>query len=234
MTSSTHFDFADLDGIDWEDTSSILQGCTPLFGALSRDSAALSDLVAAVGDDPVLAALCEGYDFMHKIVLHERADTGVRLRLHLYRSGFFDRPHNHRWSFASHVLRGGYRHRVYGRDDTFGETTDVAGLTPIQERFEPAGATYALHHTSVHAVSAQADTVSLIVRGPAAKERFLILDGATGGFLWASGAVRETEEQRAAKRLRPDQLATTIAAARHLIALPETAPTPHSHTGDRM
>jgi hypothetical protein len=56
---------------------------------------------------------------MRKLVLHDDADLGVRLRLHLYRGGFFDRPHNHRWSFASRILHGGYRHRLFGRDDQY-------------------------------------------------------------------------------------------------------------------
>ncbi|MDN5758387.1 MAG: hypothetical protein L0H59_07615 [Tomitella sp.] len=235
MTSMPHPSLAALDTIDWDDTSSILNGCTPLFAALSDDRALLTGLVAGIADDAGLAELCESYDFMQKLVLYDAPTTGVRLRLHLYEPGFFDRPHNHRWSFASHILRGGYRHRIYGRDDNFGEDTDPAGLVPIHERLEHPGSTYALHHTSVHTVQAEADTVSLLVRGPAAKNRFLILDAAAGGFFWVYGAAHETPEQRAAKRQAPDRLAATLARAQHLIAgldpasLPPTADRKQGH-----
>jgi len=61
------------------------------------------------------------YNFMYKLVLYNAAELAVRLRLHVYQAGFFDRPHNHRWSFASHILRGGYVHRIFGSADQFGE-----------------------------------------------------------------------------------------------------------------
>ncbi|MGH3533805.1 MAG: hypothetical protein ACRDQG_03705, partial [Pseudonocardiaceae bacterium] len=184
MTSPPHPSFTSLGHIDWDDTTSILRGCTPLFDALTGDPALLATLVAGVATDPHLAEMCEGYDFMHKLVLYDATGLPVRLRLHVYQAGFFDRPHNHRWSFASHILRGGYVHRIFGRDDQFGQDTDPNSLLPIHERLEQAGSTYALHHTSVHTVHAEADTISLLVRGPSAKQRFLILDATTDSFFW--------------------------------------------------
>ncbi len=218
MTSPPHPSFTSLGQVDWDDTTSILRGCTPLFDALGNDPALLAVLVAGVADNAHLAETCEGYDFMHKLVLYDATELNVRLRLHVYRAGFFDRPHNHRWSFASHILRGGYVHRIFGRDDQFGEDTDPDSLLPIHERLEQAGATFALHHTSVHTVQAEADTISLLVRGPSAKQRFLILDAATDAFFWVYGAAEESPEQRASKRLTPDQLAHTITRIQRLIA----------------
>ncbi|MDQ3275471.1 MAG: hypothetical protein M3Q39_10700 [Actinomycetota bacterium] len=218
MTSPPHPSFAALGQIDWDDTTSILRGCTPLFDALASDPTLLATLVAGVAEDSHLADMCEGYDFMHKLVLYDAAELGVRLRLHVYQAGFFDRPHNHRWSFASHILRGGYIHRIFGRDDQFGEDTDPDSLLPIHERLEQPGSTYALHHTSVHTVQAEADTISLLVRGPSAKQRFLILDAAAGSFFWVYGAAQESPEQRVSKRLSPDQLANTITRTQRLIA----------------
>jgi hypothetical protein len=213
-----HPSFAALADIDWDDTTSILRGCTPLFDALANEPELLAGLVAHVSDDPHLAEMCEGYDFMHKLVLYDAANLNVRLRLHVYQAGFFDRPHNHRWSFASHILRGGYVHRFFGRDDQFGEDTDPDALLPIHERLEQPGSTYALHHTSVHTVQAETDTISLLVRGPSAKQRFLILDAACGGSFWVYGAAQESPEQRANKRLTPDQLDQTITRIQRLIA----------------
>jgi hypothetical protein len=211
-----HPSFITLAHIDWDDTASILRGCTPLFDALTHERELLAGLVAHVGDDPHLAGMCEGYDFMHKLVLYDAAELNVRLRLHVYQAGFFDRPHNHRWSFASHILRGGYVHRIFGRDDQFGEDTDPNDLLPIHERLEQPGSTYALHHTSVHTVQAEADTISRLVRGPSAKQRFLILDATSGGFFWVYGAAQESPGQRANKRLTPDQLDQTITRIQRL------------------
>jgi len=222
-TNPPHPSFTALADIDWADTTSILHGCTPLFDALANQPDLLTGLVAHVSDDPHLAGMCEGYDFMHKLVLYDDASRGVRLRLHVYQAGFFDRPHNHRWSFASHILRGGYIHRIFGRDDQFGEDTDPNTLLPIHERLERPGSTYALHHTSVHTVQAEADTISLLVRGPSAKQRFLILDAASGGFFWVYGTAQESPEQRANKRLTSDQLDQTISRIQRLIAEREPA-----------
>jgi hypothetical protein len=217
MTPTTP-SFAVLSDIDWEDTTSIRRCCTSLFEALAGEPGLLADLVSRVRDDPHLAEMCEGYDFMHKLVLHDNVDLNVRLRLHVYQEGFFDRPHNHRWSFASHILRGGYVHRIFGSDHQFGEDTDPNTLHPIHERLERPGSTYVLHHTSVHTVQAEADTISLLVRGPSTKHRFLIIDAASGGFFWVYGAAQESPEQRAAKRLTPTQLDQTIDRIQRLIA----------------
>jgi hypothetical protein len=112
----------------------------------------------------------------------------------------------------------GYIHRIFGRDDQFGEDTDPDSLLPIHERLEQPGSTYALHHTSVHTVQAEADTISLLVRGPSTKQRFLILDAAAGGFFWVYGAAQESPEQRASKRLTPAQLTNTTTRIQRLIA----------------
>ncbi|MFI6883896.1 hypothetical protein [Streptosporangium canum] len=221
MTPTTlpHPSFQALRGaIDWNDTSSILTGCTPIFDAFTSDPHLLQTLLESLPGDPHLADMCERYDFLAKLVLHDEPEAGVRIRLHLYREGFFDRPHNHRWPFYAGILHGSYLHRVFGRDDSFDDSTDPDTLRPILERVERPGCAYALQHTSVHTVQAQADTISLLVRGPAAKDRFLILDRLRGGSFWVYGAAQETPEQRAGKRMTADQLAATIARVRLLTA----------------
>ncbi|WKU03463.1 hypothetical protein [Micromonospora sp. HUAS LYJ1] len=209
--------------IDWGDTGSILHTAGKIFDAITDEPGLLAALLDNLSTDAHLRPMCEGYDFMDKLVLYDSPDHQVRLRLHLYRHGYFDRPHNHRWPFASRILRGSYLHRLYGRDDQFTEDTDPAELTPILERVEHPGSTYALQHTSVHTVQAEADSISLLLRGPAAKERFLILDKAAGPF-WVYGAAQETTATRNSKIMRPDQLNQTIVRVREL-ATTNTAPT---------
>lgn len=226
MTTSAaelpHPSFDGLACIDWDSTTSILRWCTPIFDSLANEPALLSKLLTGVSESSHLSEMCEGYDFMRKLVLYDDADLGVRLRLHVYRAGFFDRPHNHRWSFASHILRGVYVHRLFGRDDQFDEETDRDALLPILERSERSGSIYALHHTSVHTVQAEDDTISLLVRGPSAKERFLILDRTSRGSFWVYGAAQESSERRAEKLLSREELLGTIG---HVKSLLFSAPT---------
>ncbi len=217
MTTAPHPTFLGLNDINWDDTGSILRHATPIFEAFTTEPDLLAALLDNLGVDEHLRPMCEGYDFMDKLVLYDDADAQVRVRLHLYRPGYFDRPHNHRWSFASHILRGSYLHRIFGRDDQFGEDTDPNTLQPIHERVERVGAGYALHHTSVHTVQAEADSISILLRGPAAKDRFLILDRAGESF-WVYGAAQESPQTRASKQMSGAHLDRTISRVRSLIA----------------
>jgi hypothetical protein len=210
MADIRHPALAALGQIDWEDTGSIVRGGETVFDALVNDPELLPGLLDNLRVDRGLRELCERYDFLDKLVLHDDRAAQVRIRLHLYRSGYFDRPHNHRWSFASYILSGRYTHRIFGNDQQFGEDTDPDSLVAVHERIEGPGDSYALHHTSVHTVQAEADTISLLLRGPAAKDRFLILDRAAGGSFWVYGAAQESPEQRASKRMSESCVDETI------------------------
>jgi|SRR5450759_361944 len=212
-------DLIALNDIDWTDTGSILTGCQPVYDAVTTEPGLLARLLDRTLDDPHLAGMCERYDFLDKLVLFDDPDTRARIRLHLYRPGYFDRPHHHRWSFFAGIYRGRYVHRIFGRDGDFGEHTDPRQLIPILERVERPGSSYALDHTTVHTVQAEADTLSILVRGPATRDRFLILDAEAGRSFWVYGAADETPEQRAAKRMTHAQLAATINRVRILTAL---------------
>jgi hypothetical protein len=65
-------------------------------------------------------------------------------------------------------------------------------------REERIGDTYALHHSMV----AEPCTVSLVIRGPAVKDRFLVMDRKTGkSCWWQYGALAESAEQAAQKQM---------------------------------
>lgn len=64
----------------------------------------------------------------------------------------------------------------------------------------------------IHSVTAHAETVTLIVRGPAVKDRFVVTDRTTGKAWWQYGAATETPEATAAKRMTHPQLRDRIAA----------------------
>lgn len=152
---------------------------------------------------PALMALCEHYDILDKIVLHDDP-AGFRVRLHVFLPGYFDRPHNHRWSYASTILRGSYRHYLFGNVE-LDEDIAPGSLDEVMVRQETEGSTYALHHSAVHAVVAEPYAVSLVVRGPAVKDRFLVMDRKTGESWWQYGAAQEPTEDAAKKRMSADR-----------------------------
>ncbi|HEX3960192.1 MAG TPA: hypothetical protein VHZ03_26740 [Trebonia sp.] len=121
-------------------------------------------------EQPELLRLCEHNDILDKVVLWDDP-AGFRVRLHVFLPGYFDGPHNHRWSYASTILAGEYRRILFGGAD-LDERVDPASLTPVMVRWEQAGTSYLLQHTMVHAVVAEPYTVSLVIRGAAVKDRF--------------------------------------------------------------
>lgn len=148
--------------------------------------------------------MCEEYDIFAKVVLHDNA-SGVRVRLHVFRPGYFDEPHNHRWSFASVILRGQYRHHLFGNVD-LDEHADPASLRAVMVRRELPGSSYALHHSMVHTVVAEPYTVSLVIRGPAVKDRFLVVDRGTGQSWWDYGGSQDSAQDAERKRMTPGRL----------------------------
>jgi hypothetical protein len=66
----------------------------------------------------------------------------------------------------------------------------------------------------VHSVTAHGQAVTLIVRGPAVKDRFVVTDRTTGQAWWQYGAATETPEAAAAKRMTGQQLRDRITALR--------------------
>lgn len=199
-----------LAGLDWDDLAAVSAACGAAFDTLTADRwAVLAGLLERVPGNPHLAGMCESYDFMDKVVLHDDPEHGYRIRVHCFLPGYFDRPHNHRWSFGSMILTGAYRHVQYGGDSGF-ETAAAGTLQPLSVRTERAGDWYVLHHTAVHAVAAEPGTMSLVLRGPAAKDRFRIIDAPSATSFHVRGAADESPAERAAKRMTSTRLTTTL------------------------
>lgn len=203
--------FADVSALNWEDLDAVNTASDKLLTALDKDRDLLHRLAKNALDDAHLAGLCEHYDILDKIVLHDDL-AGWRLRLHIFLPGYFDRPHNHRWTYASRILDGSYTHTLYGTEELLGssDNIDLSTLQPRMIRTETAGDTYVLHHTSIHSVVAEPYTTTLIVRGPAVKDRFLVTDRHNGTAWWQYGAATEDPATAAAKRMTPEQATERI------------------------
>jgi len=201
-----------LRSLDWEDTDAVEAATVKALAMLTSQQRTLRGILLDLPEQPDLLSLCEHYDILDKIVLHEDP-SGVRVRLHVFLPGYFDRPHNHRWSYASTILRGQYRHYLFG-DADLDESIDPASLKALMVRDEQPGSTYALHHTMVHAVVAEPYTVSLVIRGPAVKDRFLVMDRKTGQSWWQYGASQEPAEAAANKHMSIERLAELTSSLR--------------------
>jgi hypothetical protein len=201
---------ADIAMTDWNDLAAVTATNDKLLAALDSDRTTLSKLAEQAVDNPELIALCEHYDILDKIVLRNDPN-GWRLRLHVFLPGYFDRPHNHRWTYSSRILHGSYIHPLYGTEDQLGNgDIDVAALQPRMVRTESTSNFYTLHHTMIHSVTAQPHTTSLIVRGPAVKDRFLVTDRTTGQAWWQHGAATESPDEAARKRMSATQANTCL------------------------
>lgn len=195
-----------LKSVDWTSADEIELASKSVLTRIMADTAVLEDALLAVPDRPELADLCEHYDILDKIVLYDEPELGIRVRMHVFLPGYFDRPHNHRWSYSSLILTGRYRHVLYGTDEGLDESTDARNLRPLMVRDEREGALYTLHHSMVHAVTAEPFTASLVIRGPAVKDRFLVMDRVTGQSWWQYGAKQESRAQSQAKRMPESRL----------------------------
>lgn len=195
--------------LDWNDIDEVEKGCREALDELVTNLTIVRNRLQELPDRPELLAMCEHYDILDKIVLHSDDHPGIRIRLHVFLPGYFDRPHNHRWSYASRILRGQYRHYLFGNAE-LDEHIEPTKLPVLQAREEPVGTSYALHHTMVHAVVAEPYTVSLVIRGPAVKDRFLVMDRKTGEAWWQYGAGQESAEEVERKRMSPARLTEIV------------------------
>jgi hypothetical protein len=99
------------------------------------------------------------------------------------------------------ILSGSYKHYLYGTDENFDDNVDIKKLHPVLMREEKPGVTYALHHTMIHSIVAKPYTVSMVLRGPAVKERFIVSDKQTNKSWWQYGAQVESLEERQKKAM---------------------------------
>lgn len=209
--------------LDWSDLAAVHDASSQLLADLTGDPYLLGRLAARVPHDTQLVELCERYDVLDKLVLHDDP-AGFRIRLHVFAPGYFDRPHSHRWPYTARILAGSYRHVLYQPPTSLDETVAVHALRPRQVRVEHPGATYTLHPDEIHAVTARPGTVSLIVRGPAVADRFLVTDRTTGSAWWQYGAAEETPAERDAKRMTAAQATDVVTRLASRGILPTTAP----------
>ena len=178
--------------LDWSDIDNVASVTTRALDELTRP-AAVRELLRNAVADPRLVDLSERRHWGDRVILFDDPDSGVRLRLHRFEQSY-DEPHSHRWSFTTRVLTGRYRNWLYGPEKWVDHiVSDRHSMPPVAlVRDETHGASYTIDNQMVHNVRVEADTFSMIVRGPADKERALRVRD--GGIYWQYGRRRESAE----------------------------------------
>lgn len=201
----------DLDSLDWENIEEASFHTQEALRRLFSNRSILRSLLGSVLSNRELISLCEHYDFFDKIVLYKDELDRFRIRLHVFLAeSHRDRPHCHRWLYSSTILRRSYQHLIYGTEDQINQNTDVQDLEPMMIREEKVGLIYTLNHNVFHSVGAEPYTVSIIIRGPAVKDRFLVMDKRTNKKWWEYGRESETIEEIRRKAMSLDYLKRLI------------------------
>ncbi|MGN6274720.1 MAG: hypothetical protein ACTHNP_02170 [Solirubrobacterales bacterium] len=173
--------------------------------ALVSHPTELRDLVYGVEERSDLLGMSETLRLDDKIVLYEALeDRGFRLRLHVSKNLSREVPHNHRFPVTAFILRGVYYHKLYVCDVPLDEAVSVSNMKPVFVRDERAGACYTMPDDTIESNMTAHGTMSLLMRGPTAKERALGIDRESGKVFWKYGQKNESPEQLAKVRMSPD------------------------------
>ena len=201
-----------LERSNWENLEEIDFRNHKILEKIFNNRKIISLLLENVLKEKSLISLAEHYDFFDKIVLYADKEGRFRIRLHIFSGDKSTkyRPHCHRWVYSSIILRGGYKHFIYGIEDQINENTNIKNLKPIIIREEKIGSFYTLNHNVFHSIEAKPNTVSIVIRGPAVKDRFLIIDKLTGKKWWEYGRECETIEEIKRKQVSIKHLKTLI------------------------
>lgn len=187
----------DLEKIDWKDFNDVAISNKRILENIFNNRGVIGLLLKNVLKNDNLISLAEHYDFFDKIVLYIDQKDRFRIRLHIFSGEDSNkyRPHCHRWDYSSIILNGGYKHSIYGTEDKINENIEVDALRPILSQEEKIGSIYTLSHKVFHSIEAKKDTVSIIIRASAVKDRFLIMDKKVNKIWWEYGRESETIEE---------------------------------------
>ncbi|MDP9151242.1 MAG: hypothetical protein M3O36_15050 [Myxococcota bacterium] len=192
----------DVPVIDWTDFAASSRASIAVLRRLANDPALLRDLLLSVPHDDRLWKKCESHSLDDKIVLYDGLGrNGFRIRLRLATAYQDERPHAHRFTFSTFIMRGSYIQTLYHSQYETQEELVGRFFTSVVDRQERAGSAFTIRHDTLHSTIAPPDTVSLILRGPAMKDRAIIAHQATGEVWWRMGEGQEDAERRAAVRM---------------------------------
>lgn len=188
--------------VAWDDLAQVHDAADKALTSLA-DPAILAAFWDRMAGDEELCRAAESFNAFRKFVLHDNRTAGFRVRLHMFSDLMVEEAHNHRASFSARVLRGSYRHVLYGSvEEVWRGGAEVPEQRP-EPRFvqdQPPGSSYTLHHAFVHSTYALPETVSLVIQGPRVRPSFRIYDLARGVGRTRVGAAQQSEVQEPGER----------------------------------
>src|SRR3989344_3363851 len=201
-----------LEKINWKDFNDIALKSSTVLVDIFNNRRIIDLFLKNVVKNNNLISLVEHYDFFDKLVIYIDKKDRFRIRLHVFSGEDSNkhRPHCHRWNYSSVILQGAYKHNIYGTEDKIDENTKINNLNPILVQEEKVGSIYTLSHKVFHSIAAQKDTVSMLIRGPALKDRFLIMDKKVNKIWWEYGRESETIEEIKNKSVSPENFKKII------------------------
>lgn len=194
-----------IERLDWDDLATLSEESRRILTELSSDRGLMKPIVETARYDRKLLSISELLPDMYKLTLYEDQTTKARLRLHIYRPGYEDVPHSHRWTLASLLLTGEIHCRYYGTDAEYlaadGHTSPASLLT----KFMTAGSFYTMHHSIIHHFRAKPHSVTFCLRGPTVKDRSIkILPQAVD---WKYGTQQESSSAQITPQAFDDAMA---------------------------
>ena len=171
--------------IDWSDFEAAALRAREILERLSLDRCLLTALTLNARSDPHLFTMCEVHDLDDKIVLFDGLEEkGFRIRWRLANTDQYERLHQHRFPFATHILSGSHFETLWGVSDQHSfKSVDELTLDDFEVYFEremPAGQAFVLHHNTWHSSATSKGAIALILRGPAQKDRAPIIRLSSG------------------------------------------------------
>lgn len=227
-------EFDRLEPFDWNDLAEVSRRTEPLLRKIFADKTLFEALVRGSRTVPALWSKCEEDVVEDKIVLYDDPSRGFRLRLRMAKVVQEELAHEHRFSFTTLVLNGRYLHRTYHLDREFGPGVTADDFAPVWVHEDGPGDVFTIHHSAIHSTPlAEPGTITLILRGPAMKERAPVLfreervsvlspreqaeqlEGAVPGeaepveaergtFFWRVGEASESKTRRGKRQMSPD------------------------------
>ena len=166
----------DVPAINWSDFLAAGRQTREILHRVAADREYLRYLVEHVAETPALFEKCERHELDDKIVIYDAmADRNFRIRFRLATAYQDERPHQHRFCFSTVILRGNYFQTLYTTDQSLDDGVDFDQIRPTICREEPMGSAFTIDHNVIHSTIAPPDTISLVLRGPAAKQRAIII-----------------------------------------------------------
>ena len=207
--------------IDWSDFREASRITSDLLQELVADKETLRLLVDRIEHDSNLLDNCECHELLERLDIYDARDRNFQIRFNFTTPVNSVRPHDHRYSFSTYILRGSYKHvwfdpgqEIYdqSRFTNAGEHVDKAhpdtgsgikvnSMKPLFVTTERSGSQYTIHHACVHATITTPDSLSLIIKGPGEKKRSLIADRTKQMIWWRFGRSDEKADRIAQKKM---------------------------------